>query len=130
MIVNTDERFHAYCRNVDTVNSNDIRLEYTERLMQKAESSQLIMNDDYYANTHYYIQNELNDEIKYNSINLSTSYWDSVFESIKLVNRYWAKIFDIGINNSSVIFQKGRTISRISCDKSPKHSRPTLKRLL
>ena len=104
MIVNTDERFHAYCRNV----GNDIRLEYTERLMQKAESSQLIMNDDYYANTHYYIQNELNDEIK--SINLSTSYWDSVFESIKLVNRYWAKIFDIGIDNLSVIFQKDRTI--------------------
>ena len=76
--------------------------------MQKSESSQMIMDDDYYANTHYYIQNELNDEIK--SINLSTSYWNSIFESIKLINRYWAKIFDIGIDNLSVIFQKDRTI--------------------
>jgi hypothetical protein len=111
--MNTDERFHGYCRNVDTVNSA-VRLEDKQRLMRKPESSQLIMDDDYYANTCYYIQNELNDEIKHNSINLSTSYWDSVFESIKLVNRYWAKIFDIGIDNSSVMFQKDRTIPEIT----------------
>jgi hypothetical protein len=107
--MNTDERFHAYCRNVDTANSV-VPSEDKQRLMQKPESSQLIMDDDYYTNTQYYIQNELNDEIKHNSTNLSTSYWDNVFESIKLVNRYWIKIFNIGIDNSSVIFQKNRTI--------------------
>ena len=61
------------------------------------------MDDD-----HYHIQNQLNDEIKYNSINLSTSYWNNMFESIKLLNRYWSKIFNIGIDNSPLVFQKDR----------------------
>jgi len=97
--MNTDERIHVNCRSVDTVNNKGIRLEDAQRLMQKPESSQSIM-DDYNLNTHYHIQNQLNDEIKHNSIHLSTSYWDNVLESIKLVNRYWIKIFNIGINNS------------------------------
>ena len=70
--MNTDERIHAYCRNVDTVNNNGIYLEDTQKLMEKPKSSQLIM-DDYYIKSNYYIQNQLNDEIKYSSIKLSTS---------------------------------------------------------
>ena len=89
--MNTDERVHAYCRNPHTVNS-DLLLE-KQKLMPRP-----IMDDDYYVN----IQNQLNDEIKSSSINLSTSYWNNMFESIKLINRFWNKIFDIGINNSPV----------------------------
>ena len=97
--MNTDERFHAYCQNPDIVN-NDLK----DR--QRPQSSQLIMDDD-----HYHIQNQLNDEIKYNSINLSTSYWNNMFESIKLINRYWSKIFNIGINSSPVVYnEQDRTI--------------------
>lgn len=48
--MNTDERFHGICRNVDTVNSA-VRSEDKQRLMRKPESSQLIMDDDYYATT-------------------------------------------------------------------------------
>jgi predicted amidophosphoribosyltransferase len=92
--MNTDERVHAYCRNPDTVN-NDLLLE-KQKLMPRP-----IIKDDYYVNTHY-IQNQLNDVIKSSSINLSTSYWNNVFESIKLINRFWNKIFNIGINNSPV----------------------------
>jgi hypothetical protein len=95
--MNTDERIHAYCRNPDTVNY----LEDKQKLLQRPQSSQLIMDDD-----HYHIQNQLNDEIKYNSINLSTSYWNNIFESIKLLNRYWSKIFNIGIDNSPLAFRK------------------------
>ena len=98
--MNTDERFHAHYRNPDIVN-NDSPLEDKQKLMQRP-----IMDDDYYVNS----QNQLNDEIKYNSINLSTSYWNNIFESIKLINRYWSKIFNIGINNSSVAFEQYRTI--------------------
>jgi hypothetical protein len=90
----TDERIHGYCRNIDTAN-DDLLLEHKQKLMQRP-----IIDDDYYVNT----QNKLNDEIKYNSINLSTSYWNNIFESIKLVNRYWSKIFNIGINSSPVTF--------------------------
>jgi predicted amidophosphoribosyltransferase len=86
----TDERFHTYCRSTRIQNSYDIR-----KLVQIPNSSQIVLNDRY-----SYIQNQLSDEIKYNSLNLLTSYWDSIFESIKLVNRYWRRIFNIG-NSSS-----------------------------
>jgi hypothetical protein len=86
----TDERIHTYCRSTRIQNNNDIR-----RLVQIPNSSQIVLNDRY-----GYIQNQLSDEIKYNSINLLTLYWDSIFESIKLVNGYWRRIFNIG--NSSL----------------------------
>jgi hypothetical protein len=63
------------------------------------------MDSDYYVNS----QNHLNDEIKYNSTNLSTSYWNNIFDSIILVNRYWNKIFNIGIDSSPVAFYKSIT---------------------
>lgn len=90
--MNTDERIPAYCRNASIQKNNDLR-----KLMQIQNSSQIVLNDRY-----GYIQNHLRDEIKYNSINMSISYWDSIFESIKLVNRYWRKIFNIGNSNSSM----------------------------
>jgi hypothetical protein len=89
--MNTDERIHAYCRNLNATN-NDLPVEHKP-----------IMDDDHYVNS----QNHLNDEIKYNSINLSTSYWNNIFESIKLVNRFWTAILNIGIDSSPIIFQKG-----------------------
>jgi hypothetical protein len=95
--MNTDERIHVYCRNLNTAN-NDMPLEHKQKLMKRQ-----ITDDDYYVNS----QNHLNDEIKYSSINLSTSYWNNIFESIKLVNRYWTAILNIGINSSPIIFQKG-----------------------
>ncbi len=96
--MNTDERIHVLCRGIDNANNNNnngIR-EDTQKLMQ------MPIIDDSYSNTHYYIQNQLNEELKYNSINFSTSYWNNVFESMKMINRYWAKILNIGIDNSSV----------------------------
>jgi hypothetical protein len=104
--MNTDERIHAYCRNPDTVNDINIDIYLEDKQMQRPETSQLIMDED-----HYHIQNQLNDEIKYNSINISTSYWNNMFESIKLINRYWSKIFNIGINSSLVVYnEQDRTI--------------------
>ena len=104
--MNTDERIHAYCRNPDTVNDINIDIYLEDKQIQRPESSQLIMDED-----HYHIQNQLNDEIKYNSINISTSYWNNMFESIKLINRYWSKIFKIGINSSPVVYnEQDRTI--------------------
>jgi hypothetical protein len=83
----TDERIHAYCLNVDFQNNNNIW-----KSVRILDSSQILLNDCY-----NYFQNQLNEETKYNSINLSTSYIDSIFESVRLVNRYWRKIFTIGI---------------------------------
>jgi hypothetical protein len=66
--------------------------------VQIPNSSQIVLNDD----RHDYTQNHLNDEIKYNLINSFTSYWDSVFESTRLVNRYWRRIFNIGNPNQNI----------------------------
>jgi hypothetical protein len=90
--MNTVERIHAYCRNV-----NAVYVEDTQRLMVKPKYSQLIMDDSNYDK-----QNQLNDEMKYSLIKLSTSYWFNLFECIKLVNRYWRKILNLGTNNSSI----------------------------
>jgi hypothetical protein len=82
----TDERIHAECLNVDIQNNDNIR-----KSVRIPDSSQIVLNDRY-----SYIQNQLNEEIKYNSINLSASYIDNLFESVKLVNRYWRRLFTIG----------------------------------
>ncbi len=90
----TDERIHMCCNNIGTINSNDgIFLQESQQIMDNSNSSQLIIGDNY-VNTHLYMQNRLNNEIKDSSIKLTTSYWTHVFESIKLINR-WSKIFNI-----------------------------------
>jgi hypothetical protein len=89
--MNTDERIHAYCQNVDTVNNSD-----TQRLMGK--SSQFIMNDCA-LNSNYYKQNQFSEEMKHSLIKLSTSYWFNLFECMKVVNSYCRTIFNLGINS-------------------------------
>ena len=102
--MNTDERIHVYCCNASTHNNNNNSnyLEDMQKLMQNSNSAQIIFGDDEYATTHYFIQNQLNDELKYNSINLLSSFWNNIFESMKLVNRYWSRIFNIGNSSSSI----------------------------
>ena len=84
----TDERIHVYCRNFEIQNRNDIR-----KLIQVPNSSQIVLNDQ-----DNYVQNQLNEAI----FNISASYWDSIFESIKLVNRYWRRIFNIANYRQSI----------------------------
>ncbi len=98
----TDERVHAYCRNVDSVNKSEgIYFQEIQNPSKMLKPSFLIMNNEY-ASTHYYIQNQLNDEIKHTAINLLTSYWFNIFESIKMINRYWSRLFSIGNKDSSI----------------------------
>lgn len=94
----TDERIHAHCRKAST--NNSIHQEIHKSLVEP-NSPQIIMNNNYFT-THYYFQNQLNDQLKYSSIKLLTSYWSNIFESIKLINNLWSKIFNIGNNNSSI----------------------------
>jgi hypothetical protein len=89
----TDERIHAYCHNAAIQNGND-----TQKLVQIPNASQIVLDDRY-----DYIQNQLNEEIKHNSINLFTLYWNNIFESIKLINKYWIRVFNIDNSGSSLI---------------------------
>jgi hypothetical protein len=86
----TDERVHTYCHNTNFQDNNNVL-----KLVQISNPSQIVLDD--------YIQNQLNDEMKYSSIKLFTSYWDNLFESVKLVNTYWLRIFNIGNSSSSSI---------------------------
>ena len=93
----TDERIHSYCRNTNIVNSNNS----IQQLMGELNYPQITINNNY-VDTHYNLQNQLNDELKQNSIKLSTSYWSNIFECIKLINRYWTRVFNIGNTNTSI----------------------------
>jgi hypothetical protein len=81
--MNTDERIHDYCRDVDTINNNnkDINLKVTYKLIEKPKSSQLSMND--YVKTQK--QKQLIDELKSSSIDLSASCWNNIFDYFKMV---------------------------------------------
>lgn len=93
----TDERIHSYCRNANIINGNNS----VQQLMGGLNYPQITINNNY-INTHYHLQNQLNDELKHNSIKLSTSYWSNIFEYIKLINRHWIRIFYIGNTNTSI----------------------------
>ena len=85
--LNTDERIHFYCRNIDDPKLNDKQKLMYESIMNKL-----------HVNNHYYIQYQLNDVTRNNLISLLTAHWDNIFKSIKIVNRYWSELFKIGIN--------------------------------
>ena len=95
----TDERIHAYCLNTSAVDEINTIHRDIQKLLVEPNSSQLVMNNNY-INTHYYLQNQINDEIKDSSIELSKLYWFNLFESLKLINRYWSRMFNIGNTNS------------------------------
>jgi hypothetical protein len=91
----TDERNHAFCQNADIVNGCTNRNQDLQELLLEPTSVQTIVNNGY-LNNYYNLQNQLNDEIKHNSIRLSSSFWFNIFECIKLINKYWTKICNIG----------------------------------
>ena len=100
--MDTIERIHTNCHNASTLgDNNNIYLQDPQELMEEPTSSLLVTNDNY-VNTHYYLQNQLNDKMKDNSINLLISYWNSMFETMKLVNTYWSRIFNVGNSSSSI----------------------------
>lgn len=91
----TDERIHSYCQNANIVNGHTNRNQDLQEVLIEPNSPQITMNNGY-LNNYYNLQKQLNDELKHNSIRLSSSFWFNIFESIKLINRYWTKIFNIG----------------------------------
>jgi hypothetical protein len=94
--MDTVERIHAYSHNNFTLNNNNnLHLQDSQMSLKEPISPRFAINDNY-INTHIYIQNQLNDKIKENSIKLSTSYWNNMFEAIQLVNAYWGRIINIG----------------------------------
>ncbi len=97
----TDERIHAFCQKANIVNGHTNRHEDLQELIIEPNSLQIIMNNGY-LNKYYNLQNQLNDELKHNSIKLSSSFWFNTFESIKLINRYWIKVFNFDNTSTNI----------------------------
>jgi hypothetical protein len=91
--MNTIERIYAY---------HKAPTQDSQKLLHEPISSQLVINDNYF-NNHYFIQDQLNDKIKDSSIKIWTSYWNNIFEAIKLVNGYWNRILNIGNSSSFLV---------------------------
>lgn len=94
----TDERIHIYCHDPSRINNNNnngIHLQDTYTIADNSKASQFLAMEDNYVNIQFYMQNQLNDEIKDSSIKLMTSYLSRIFEFMKMINRYWSKIFNI-----------------------------------
>jgi hypothetical protein len=99
----TDERIHVFCQNANIVDSSTTKNQGLQELLIESNFPQTTMNNGYLNNYHK-LQNRFNDELKHNSIILSSSFWFNIFESIKLVNRYWNNIFNI--SNSGTNFRR------------------------
>ncbi|HZD34300.1 MAG TPA: hypothetical protein VE130_03760 [Nitrososphaeraceae archaeon] len=117
----SDERFHLYCKEVSkkniellhsnkgrekgqiligdefkTIQTNKVGLEEHE----KAASSSSNRWDDYllsalfsFVKSVYDNQDELSEQLRDSSVNLSSSYLSTFFECLKLVNNYWMKVY-------------------------------------
>jgi hypothetical protein len=96
----TDERIHTYCRDI-VIQSNDNGqyLQNTKKIKDRQSFHNAYSRR---VNGYYFIQMQLNDELKDSSMKLSAFYWESISESIKLVSKCWNKILNISNPNSPV----------------------------
>ena len=119
----SDERFHLYCKEVskkdvrlsqsrnergrgqiliDTVESRAIQKNKVGHEKRKNDAVSLSLNrwNDHllssfssFIKSVYDNQDQLNEQLRYSSVNLSSSYLSSFFEYLKLINNYWMKVY-------------------------------------
>lgn len=125
----TDERFHLYCKRVSKKDDNLMQQEQEQILINTVESRSELKNkfsheklendtvnlshnrwDDHlissfpsFIRSIYNNQDQLNEQLRHSSINLSSSYLSSLFEYLKLINNYWMKAY---ANSSRLIENK------------------------
>jgi len=119
----SDERFHLYCKEVskndvkllqskkergreqiliDTVESRAVRKSKVGHEKHENDVVGLPFNrwNDYlisslssFITSIYNNQDQLNEQLRYSSVNLSSSYLSTFFEYLKLINSYWMKVY-------------------------------------
>jgi hypothetical protein len=119
----SDERFHLYCKEVskkdvkllpsinergrrqilvDTVESRAIQKNKVGHQIHENDAVGLSLNrwNNYlissfssYIKFIYDNQDQLNEQLRYSSVNLSSSYLSTFFECLKLINNYWMKVY-------------------------------------
>jgi hypothetical protein len=119
----SDERFHLYCKEVskndvkllqskkergreqiliDTVESRAVRKSKVGHEKHENDVFGLSFNrwNDYlisslssFIKSIYDNQDQLNEQLRYSSVNLSSSYLSAFFEYLKLIDSYWMKVY-------------------------------------
>ena len=119
----SDERFHLYCKEVskndvkllqskkelgrgqiliDTVKSRAVQKSIVGHEKHENDVVGLSFNrwNDYlisslssFITSIYNNQDQLNEQLRYSSVNLSSSYLSTFFEYLKLINSYWMKVY-------------------------------------
>ena len=119
----SDERFHLYCKEVskndvkllqskkelgrgqiliDTVKSRAVQKSIVGHEKHENDVVGLPFNrwNDYlisslssFITSIYNNQDQLNEQLRYSSVNLSSSYLSTFFEYLKLINNYWMKVY-------------------------------------
>jgi hypothetical protein len=113
----SDERFHLYCKEVSKKERGrgQILIDTLEsRVLQKNKvghekdvvdlslnrwNDYLISSSSSFIKSVYDNQDQLNEQLRYSSVNLSSSYLSTFFEYLKLINNYWIKIYTHSNNN-------------------------------
>jgi hypothetical protein len=113
----SDERFHLYCKEVSKKERGrgQILIDTLEsRVLQKNKvghekdvvdlslnrwNDYLISSSSSFIKSVYDNQDQLNEQLRYSSVNLSSSYLSTFFEYLKLINNYWIKIYTHSSNN-------------------------------
>ena len=118
----SDERYHLYCREVskNKLQSKNERVR-GQILIDAADSSMIQRNkvghekhendddsislpsnrwNDYlissfssFVKSVHYNQEQMNEQLRYSSVNLTSSYLATFFEYLKLINNYWMKVY-------------------------------------
>ncbi|MGH9912011.1 MAG: hypothetical protein ACRD5E_05425 [Nitrososphaeraceae archaeon] len=119
----SDERFHLYCKEVskndvkllqskkergreqiliDNVESRTVRKSKVGHEKHGNDAFSLSFNrwNDYlisslssFIKSIYDNQDQLNEQLRYSSVNLSSSYLSTFFEYLKLIDSYWMKVY-------------------------------------
>lgn len=119
----SDERFHLYCKEVSKNDvkllqskkergRGQILINTVEsRVVQKSKvghekhendvvglpfnrwNDYLISSLSSFITSIYDNQDQLNEQLRYSSVNLSSSYLSTFFEYLKLINSYWMKVY-------------------------------------
>lgn len=120
----SDERFHLYCKEVSKNDvkllqskkergRGQILIDVESRAVQKSKvghekhendvvglpfnrwNDYLISSLSSFITSIYNNQDQLNEQLRYSSVNLSSSYLSTFFEYLKLINSYWMKVYTV-----------------------------------
>jgi hypothetical protein len=118
----SDERYHLYCTEVskndvkllqskkersgqiliDTVESRVIQKNKVGHKKHENDTFDLsspsrwdnyLISFSSFIKSVYDAQDQLNEQLRYSSVNLSSSYLSNFFEYLKLINNYWMKVY-------------------------------------